>query len=53
MAFHQGTYHYVSRWDSGTKMPFGAKLAALVSLALWAGVIMCGRLIAYNWFNKV
>jgi hypothetical protein len=51
MAFHSGTYNYVANWDRSTRMPFGAKLAALVSLAMWAGVVMCGRLIAYNWFN--
>jgi hypothetical protein len=32
-------------------MPFGAKMAAVMSLALWVFVIMSGRLIAYNWFN--
>src|SRR5262249_16034293 len=52
MAFHDGSYRYVAKWHSSTRMPFGAKLAAVVSLVLWAFVIMCGRLIAYNWFNK-
>ena len=53
MAFHYSTYHSVAKWDADSKMPFGAKLAAVVSLALWAFVIMSGRLIAYNWFNPV
>lgn len=52
-AFHYSTYHSVAKWDAESRMPFGAKLAAVVSLALWAFVIMSGRLIAYNWFNPV
>jgi hypothetical protein len=52
-AFHVGTYRSVGEWDTKTILPFGAKLAALVSLALWPAVIVCGRLIAYNWFNPV
>ena len=52
LAFHYGTYHSVGKWDSDSTMPFGAKLAAAVSLGLWATVIMAGRLMAYNWFNK-
>lgn len=52
LAFHYGTYHSVGKWDSDSTMPFGAKLAAAISLGLWAVVIMAGRLMAYNWFNK-
>jgi hypothetical protein len=51
MAFHYSTYHSVAKWDADSKMPFGAKMAAVMSLALWVFVIMSGRLIAYNWFN--
>jgi hypothetical protein len=29
-----------------------ARLAAGVSLVLWAGVVVAGRMIAYNWFDK-
>jgi len=40
MAFHYSTYHSVARWDADSKMPFGAKMAAVFSLALWAFVII-------------
>jgi hypothetical protein len=53
MAFHYSTYHSVARWDEQSRTPMGAKMAAVFSLALWAFVIMSGRLIAYNWFNPV
>jgi hypothetical protein len=51
LAFHELTYRSVGGWDMDAPTPFGAKLAGLVSLALWAGVIIAGRLIAYNWFS--
>jgi hypothetical protein len=53
LAFHHGTYHSVASWDTSPRLPFGAKLAAVASLTLWAMVIMAGRLIAYNWFKPV
>jgi hypothetical protein len=39
--------HFV--WDSHSAVPFGVKLAALVSLAIWIGTLACGRLIAYYY----
>jgi Family of unknown function (DUF6644) len=53
LAFHFSTYHSVAAWDSKAVMPFGAKLAGALSIVLWASVVVCGRLIAYNWFNPV
>jgi len=52
MAFHQGTYRTVEAWNTETVPPFGARLASAMSLVLWAGVIVSGRLIAYNWFEQ-
>lgn len=37
-----------ARWD-GAGRPRAARLLALVSLALWIGIIYCGRFIAYTW----
>jgi len=50
LAFHQSSYHTVSRWDAGGTPPASAKLSGVLSIALWAGVVVAGRLIAYNWF---
>jgi hypothetical protein len=50
LAFHQSSYHTVSRWDAGGPPPASAKLSGVLSIALWAGVVVAGRLIAYNWF---
>ena len=48
--FHKMTYRSVASWDSGAITPSAAKWAGGLSLALWAGVVVSGRLIAYNWF---
>jgi len=45
-AFHYGPYRRVGGWDQG-KTPAEAKVVAVVSLALWAAIVACGRLIAY------
>jgi hypothetical protein len=50
LAFHQSEYHTVSLWDAGGPPPSNAKVSGVLSIALWAGVVVAGRLIAYNWF---
>ena len=51
LAFHLTTYRSVAAWDSHAPTPFGAKLAGAAGLALWAGVLIFGRLIAYDWWE--
>ena len=50
LAFHQSTYHSVSLWDATGRPPKSATLSGVLSIALWAGVVVSGRMIAYNWF---
>jgi hypothetical protein len=45
--FHAGVFHGVAAWDLETPAPRTAKISSIVSLCLWAGVITCGRLLAY------
>ena len=40
------------QWDIDPVPPFRARLAGAVSLVLWAGIVIAGRMIAYNWFDK-
>lgn len=47
LAFHSGVYRSVSSWDQHYPTPRAAKAAAAFSLALWLGIVTCGRLIAY------
>jgi hypothetical protein len=47
LVFHQGVFRSVSAWDQHVRTPRAAKASATLSLAIWLGVIACGRLIAY------
>ena len=51
MAFHLTTYKSVANWDRDLRAPLSARVAGMASLALWSGIIVTGRLIAYNWFQ--
>lgn len=51
--FHFTTSTTMAQWDLDRRPPMRARLAGGVSLALWAAIAVCGRMIAYNWFDKV
>lgn len=38
-------------WEHQGRPPPRARFAAGLSLATWAGVVVCGRAIAYDWFD--
>ena len=47
VVFHGGPFRSVKMWNRGVKAPLMIRTIALLSLGLWTGVIICGRLIAY------
>lgn len=47
LIFHLTVYRNVSAWDKAKVTPRGARAAAVMSLILWASIIVAGRLIAY------
>ena len=49
--FHRRVQRTMSEWDTRPVTPRGARVSAMVSLVLWAGIIVAGRMIAYNWFD--
>jgi hypothetical protein len=49
--FHSTVYRKVAEWDAHPVPPRRARVAAALSLALWAGIVIAGRMIAYNWFD--
>jgi hypothetical protein len=49
--FHQRVQRDRERWDGAAVPPLAARVSAAVSLLVWAGVIVTGRMIAYNWFD--
>ncbi|HXG89929.1 MAG TPA: DUF6644 family protein [Vicinamibacterales bacterium] len=49
--FHNRTERSVAEWDTDPRPPRGARAAAIISLGLWAAIVVSGRMIAYNWFD--
>jgi hypothetical protein len=49
--FHSRVEQRVADWDLAPVTPVAARMAAIVSLTLWAGIVIAGRMIAYNWFD--
>jgi multidrug transporter EmrE-like cation transporter len=47
LIFHTTIFKSVQTWDLAKVTPLRARVAALLSLSLWAGIIVTGRLIAY------
>ena len=49
--FHKRMKESVSTWDTDRKPPSRIRRGAAISLVLWAGVVITGRLIAYDWYD--
>jgi hypothetical protein len=49
--FQVGIRRRTAEWDLQPSPPRAARLAGIASLALWAVIIVAGRMIAYNWFD--
>jgi uncharacterized membrane protein len=47
--FHRRVQRDRERWDREKVPPRGARVSAAISLAAWAGVVVVGRMIAYDW----
>lgn len=49
--FHAKVLPNAANWDRDVRLPWVVRRAGLASLILWAGIIVFGRFIAYNWFD--
>jgi hypothetical protein len=49
--FHRHMKASIDTWDRAPVPPARTRIAAGLSLALWAGVVVTGRFIAYDWFD--
>ncbi len=49
--FHKTVYRWVAEWDNEAVIPLRARVAGFLSLVLWSGVVVSGRMQAYNWFD--
>jgi uncharacterized protein DUF6644 len=53
MAFHFGIEKKLVNWDTAATTPGAAKVAGAASMGLWVLIVVCGRFIAYNWFEPL
>jgi hypothetical protein len=51
LVFHSRIQKSQGAWDADPAPPNKVRAAAAISLLIWCGVIVCGRFIAYNWFE--
>jgi len=49
--FHTRIYRSISEWDDELHPPRAVRIAGVVSLVVWTGIVFSGRLVAYNWFE--
>jgi uncharacterized membrane protein len=47
MVFHLTTNRQAEHWERNRTTPIAAKIAGLTSIALWFGIVIAGRFIAY------
>jgi hypothetical protein len=45
---HAGPMRSVAQWDTGVLPPARVRFSAALSIAIWVGVVACGRLLAYT-----
>jgi hypothetical protein len=45
---HSGPWRGIARWDTGALPPGSVRFQAGLSIAIWAAVVACGRLLAYT-----
>jgi len=49
--FHSRIHASIGEWEDALRPPRAARVAGLISLVVWTGVVFSGRLVAYNWFE--
>ena len=50
LIYHFTTERTIARWDNAEHPPFRARVAGLTSIAVWAVVILAGRMMSYTMF---
>jgi len=50
--FEIGIFRSIKQWDTAVLTPKRARIAGYISLVLWGCIVVAGRMIAYNWFDK-
>ncbi len=50
VVYHLVTERHIARWDTGVRPAGAARAAGLMSILLWALVILAGRMMSYTMF---
>jgi hypothetical protein len=51
--FHRRLRAAGDSWQDGLRAPVGLRRGAGLSIAFWVGIVICGRLIAYDWYDCI
>jgi hypothetical protein len=49
--FHRKMKASISDWDTDARAPKRLRRGAILSITFWVSIVICGRLIAYDWFD--
>lgn len=49
--FQFTAFRSMGTWNTDPMPPKIARSAAVISITLWASIVVAGRMIAYNWFD--
>jgi hypothetical protein len=52
LVYHTVTERRIAQWDAAARIPWPARMAGLISVTLWAMVIMAGRMVAYTLYSR-
>jgi hypothetical protein len=50
--YHAVTERRMAQWDNSPRTPLPARMAGIVSIALWAIVILAGRMMSYTLYSR-
>lgn len=53
MIFHRKMKHAEHNWEGELRAPRGLRISAMLSMSFWGMIVVCGRFIAYDWFDCI
>ena len=46
--FHTFVERSIAKWDTAARTPLPARLSGILSLAMWLGIVVCGRWVGFT-----
>ena len=50
LIYHRTTERTIASWDTHSRPPLAARMAGMISLAVWTTVVLAGRMMSYTMF---